>query len=485
MDHALIDVLVVGAGGTGLTLACDLARRGVSALVVEQQDALFPGSRGKGLQPRTQEVFDDLGVIAAVRAAGGPYPKMLAWQGEKRVREWELIEPAPAEPGVPYPNPVMIPQWRTQQILHARLLELGGSVAFGTRLAGFTQDADAVTAELAAADGATRTVRARYLVAADGGRSTVRRALGIAMEGETVDPRPSLVADVRIEGLGRDNWHSWPEAPGGLLLLCPLAGTETFQLFAQYETGEPDTSFDAIRELVGERTALGAEAVREVLWASDFRPRAALAERYREGRVFLAGDAAHVHSPAGGQGLNTSVQDAYNLGWKLGRVLRHGAPDALLDSYQDERRPVAAGVLGLSTKLHQGTFVGGSGPVQRGKQTSQLGVGYPDSTLSVERRTDLPAEALRAGQRVPDLGYAGSARLFDLLRGPHATLLAVGIPAPELDDPELLVRELDELAGFGPGLFLIRPDGYLGLATRDAADLASYLGLVTGVRQRV
>lgn len=378
----------------------------------------------------------------------------------------------------------MIPQWRTQQILHARLLELGGSVAFGTRLAGFTQDADAVTAELAAADGATRTVRARYLVAADGGRSTVRRALGIAMEGETVDPGPRWSPTCGSRASAGTTGTAGPRRPAG----CCCS--------ARWRAPRPSNSSPSTRRGAGHlvrrhpRAGRRADRARRrggARGALGLRlpPRAALAERYREGRVFLAGDAAHVHSPAGGQGLNTSVQDAYNLGWKLGRVLRHGAPDALLDSYQDERRPVAADVLGLSTKLHQGTFVGGSGPVQRGKQTSQLGVGYPDSTLSVERRTDLPAEALRAGQRVPDLGYAGSARLFDLLRGPHATLLAVGIPAPELDDPELLVRELDELAGFGPGLFLIRPDGYLGLATRDAADLASYLGLVTGVRQRV
>ncbi|WP_329584193.1 FAD-dependent monooxygenase [Kitasatospora sp. NBC_01250] len=476
---ALADVLVVGAGATGLALACDLARRDVRALVIEQQDGLFPGSRGKGVQPRTQEVFDDLGVIDAIRAAGGRYPKMLTWRGDQPVREWDLIAQDATEPGTPYPAPLMIPQWRTQEILHERLLQLGGSVAFGTRLAEFTQDAEAVTAVLESADGDRRTVRARYLVGADGGRSTVRRALGIAMDGETVDPRPALVADVRIDGLGRGNWHAWPEAPEGALLLCPLAGTDLFQLFAQYATGEPVLSLDEVRRLIGERTPLDPEAVREVRWASDFRPRAALADRYRAGRVLLAGDAAHVHSPAGGQGLNTGVQDAYNLGWKLGQVLRHGAPDSLLDSYESERRPVAADVLGLSTRLHRAGRSGDPVSVQRGKQTSQLGVGYPDSPLTAERRTGLPEDALRAGGRVPDFELPDSTRLFDLLRGPHFTLLAVATPAPATH-PGILTREFAALDPLSPGLYLIRPDGYLGLATRDAADLADYLALVSG-----
>ncbi|WP_329485215.1 FAD-dependent monooxygenase [Kitasatospora sp. NBC_01246] len=474
------EVLIVGAGPTGLTLACDLARRGVSALLVDRATGLFPGSRGKGLQPRTLEVLDDLGVIDAVLAAGGRYPRMQSWADGERGARWDLIERRePGDPSVPYPEVWMLPQWRTQEILHTRLRELGGEAVFGTALTDLTQDDDGVTARLTGPDGAPRTVTADYLVAADGGRSTVRRAVGIPMAGETVDPRPALVADVRISGLDHDDWHIWPTAPGGVLLLCPLPGTPGFQLFALFDDGDPDTapdtSVDAIRRLVADRTHLPEAAVTEVRWASGFRPRAALAYRFRQGRVFLAGDAAHIHSPAGGQGLNTSVQDAYNLGWKLGQVLGHGAAPALLDSYEAERLPVASDVLEISTSLHRarsGADSDGDGQqVRRGERTEQLGLAYRGGPLSIERRSGLPEDAVRAGDRAPDAELPNGDRLFDVLRGPHFTLVAAGCEPPAVP-AGVRSRRVD---GYGRGLFLIRPDGYVGLATEDAADLAGYL----------
>ncbi|MGW6916563.1 FAD-dependent monooxygenase [Kitasatospora sp. NPDC054939] len=495
MQHAprhRTDVLIVGAGPTGLTLACDLARRGVNALLVEAAPTLFPGSRGKGLQPRTLEVLDDLGLVDAVLAAGAPYPRMVGWEGGERQGEWDLFERAEPDPTVPYPDVRMVPQWRTQELLHERLAELGGRVAFGTALDALTQRPDCVEAALTGPDGAAHTVVARYLVAADGGRSTVRRALGVPMAGEQVDPRPALVADVRVDGLDRGNWHVWPKAPGGMLLLCPLPGTADFQLFARFDDGDaPDTSAEGVRRTVAERTHLAADAVREVRWASDFRPRAALADRFRVGRVFLAGDAAHIHSPAGGQGLNTSVQDAYNLGWKLGQVLRHGADDALLDSYEAERLPIAADVLELSTALHRAGGVR-AGTLRRGPRTEQLGLGYEDGPLTVEARGGLAQEALRAGERAPDAPLDGAgggpARLFDLFRGPHVTVLAVGCALPDGPGGRLPagVRSHRVDGGvaeraYGRGLFVVRPDGYLGLATYEPADLLPYLARL-GVR---
>jgi hypothetical protein len=223
---------------------------------------------------------------------------------------------------------------------------------------------------------------------------------------------------------------------------------------------------------VAGRTHLAPEDVTELRWASDFRPRAALADRFRAGRVFLAGDAAHVHSPAGGQGLNTSVQDAYNLGWKLGAVLREGAPESLLDTYEEERLPNAADMLGISTGVHRGE-------VRRGRATQQLGLGHRDRTLTVETRTGLPEDALRAGDRAPDRTLDG-VRLFDAFRGPHWTLLALDTKAPGSVGDLVHVVEGPAAETYGTGLFLVRPDGYVGWAgdTEDGlAEYADRLGL--------
>ncbi|MFS8200878.1 FAD-dependent oxidoreductase [Streptomyces sp. CWNU-52B] len=486
------DVLIVGAGPTGLALAVDLARRGTRALVVERSDGLFPGSRGKGIQPRTQEVFDDLGVLDALLAGGGTYPVGMIWKDGQRQGEHRMFDEVAATEAEPYAGfALMVPQWRTQEILYARLKELGGDVAFGRELVGLDQDADGVTASFASG----APVRARHVVAADGGRSAVRRSLGIGMTGETVDPAPALVADIRVTGLDRDNWHFFPPVEdaaegtgeqggrgsrglrGGFLGICPLPHTEDFQLAAGFAdpSAEPDLSLEGIRKLVATRTHLAPDDVTEVRWASEFRPRAAMADRFRQGRVFLAGDAAHVHSPAGGQGLNTSVQDAYNLGWKLTAVLRGEAPAALLDSYEEERLPVAAQMLGLSTGIHRGEL-------RRGAATQQLGLGYRGSSLAVETRDGLPEEALHAGDRAPD-GTRGGVRLFDTFRGPHWTLLTVGTDAQVPDLPGIRTVRYPAYEAYGTGVFLVRPDGYVGWAGTTAEGLSEYAtrtGAVTG-----
>ncbi|ORT57128.1 hypothetical protein BKD26_26375 [Streptomyces sp. CB03238] len=237
---------------------------------------------------------------------------------------------------------------------------------------------------------------------------------------------------------------------------------------AQFTRGVPDVSDAGVRQLVAARSHLRAGDVTEVRWASDFRPRAALADRYRSGRVFLAGDAAHVHSPAGGQGLNTSVQDAYNLGCKLGQVLKYGADPALLDTYVRERRPVAADMLGLSTRIHRGQE-------RRSEATRQLRLGYRDSPLASGA-----ADTLVAGDRAPDGRLSGGGRVFDLLRGPHFTLLAVGTDAelPPVCAGFVRVHRIEALDTYGKGLFLVRPDGHVGWAGGNASGLDGYLARI-------
>ena len=443
------EILIIGAGPTGLTLAVDLARRGVAHRIVDR-DTDFAGSRGKGIQPRTLEVFADLGVLDAAFEHGGPYPPMRGYQDGQVAWERVMAPTVEARPDVPYPNPLMLPQWRTTSILRDRLVELGGRVESGVEFQGFTQDDDGVTAVL---DG--QPVRARYLVGADGGRSIVRKASGVDFVGETLEQHRLRIADVRVEGLDRDHWHIWTTEEGPVLALCPMAGTDTFQLTTpRYDTVD----------LAGLVREVSGFVVTDVGWSSQWRANVRMVDRYRIGRVFLAGDAAHVHTPAGGQGLNTGVQDAYNLGWKLAL-----GSEELLDSYEAERLPIAAEVLGISQRLfnrgvaRQADAMDRSDPVLR-----QLGLHYRDSKLSVDTRA-VPG-SLRAGDRAPD-GLAGSVRIHEALRGPQFTVLTFGVSYPGgvavTDAPAYDVSD---------AYVVVRPDGYIGLIASSAEDVREYLG---------
>ena len=491
-----VDVLVVGAGPTGLTLACDLARRGVTARVVDKAREPFGGSRGKGLQPRTLEVFDDLGVIDAVLAAGSEYPRLRVHAGWLAF-PWDMQHRAKRTSNLPYPNTWLLPQARTEAILRARLAELGGGVELGTELSSFEQDPGGVTARLACG-GAVEQVRARYLVGADGGHSVVRKALGVHFVGQPLEGARAVVGDVRVDDLDRRFWHVWPWARSGPVALCPLPHGDRFQLFAPLPgAADLELTESSVRELVLAAIGRSAPRLRDPSWLSLYRPSVRLVDRYREGRVFLAGDAAHVHPATGGQGLNVGVQDAYNLGWKLAAALQ-GAPAALLGTYEEERRPVAAGVLGLSTALHHRKWQ------RRGDATKQLRTTYRGSSLAAEASGS--ATRVRAGDRASDAicsdGQGGAVRLFDVLRGPRVTLLAFGesarraaaeecagrgvrvihVVASRRDTRgEALVdgdRGLQRTYDVGEGsLVLIRPDGYVGVITRapSAAVVGRYL----------
>ena len=259
--------------------------------------------------------------------------------------------------------------------------------------------------ELLHRDGFVRRFEGRgYLVGSDGGRSFVRQALDVSFPGKTLGAR-AVVADVMLTGLERDAWHRFNgRSTAGQLSLCPLAGTELFQLQTPIPLeGDVDLSAQGLTAMVAERTRRDDIRISSVSWASAYNINARLADRYRVGRVFLAGDAAHIHPPTGGQGLNTSVQDAYNLGWKLAAVLA-GAPDALLDTYEEERRPIAAEMLGLATKLLDAAK---RGDLRRGREVQQLDLGYPESSLTLEK----PARSagIRAGDRAPDAPVGGAA----------------------------------------------------------------------------
>jgi 2-polyprenyl-6-methoxyphenol hydroxylase-like FAD-dependent oxidoreductase len=495
MSHAYsTDVLICGAGAAGLTLAIDLARRGVAFRLIDKIDAPFQGARGKAIQPRSQEVFDDLGIVDRVVAAGGPYPPQRGYRDDGSYQESPIMLHRDPTPNEPYAIAIMVPQFVTEAAMRERLAEFGQAPQYGVELNEFVQDGDGVSARISG-PGGVASLRARYLVGADGGGSLVRRALDIGFPGQSLDIR-AIVADVAVEGLDRDAWHRFNDGTPNQISLCPLRGTDLFQLQAIVPLeGDIDLSTEGLAAMVRRRTGRNDILIRAVPWVSAYNMHARLADRFRVGRVFLAGDAAHIHPPTGGQGLNTSVQDAYNLGWKLAAVLS-GAPDTLLGSYEHERRPIAAAMLRLSTKLLD--ELKKPGGMRRGRETQQLDLGYAGSPLALE--SPPRTSGVRAGHRAPDAPVRGAAgvptRLFKLFQGPHWTLLGYEVdrrttlgPRTGLHIHTLGPRGdiLDEGGhirdGYGlePGTWvLVRPDGYIGaiVSSDERQALERYLAAV-------
>ena len=500
------EALIVGAGPTGLVLACELARRGVPHRLIERQDHPAQGSRGKGVQPRSLEVLNELS-IAEKLIAGGRFDMPMLVHGE----DGPTLLPLPPAPrdGAPYASPLLTPQWRVEALLRARLIELGGRVDWGCELIGIEQEDNRVIARVRDGGGDQR-IEATWLVGCDGGQSAVRKAAGVPFVGETFERIRMWVGDLTLAGLDRDHWHLW-RGPDGFLALCPLPGTDQFQFQAQIAADEArEPSIEAFGELIRLRTGRGDIRLLDAGWMSTWRANVRMVERFRTGRVLLAGDAAHVHSPAGAQGMNTGIQDAYNLGWKLAAV-RAGADESLIDTYGEERLPIARGVLDLSSELTRTAFAPDRG---RDARTSQLDLNYRSSSLSVGAGAASPL--ISAGDRAPDAaglrGPDGSTRrLFDLLHGRHATVLVFGndLPPPlaaALDGFGEGARflciataatgamggwvdangEADRLYAPGPdALFVIRPDGYIGLtgSTADHAELTRYLRRIAGTRR--
>jgi 2-polyprenyl-6-methoxyphenol hydroxylase-like FAD-dependent oxidoreductase len=338
------DVLIVGAGPTGLTLAVELRRRGVDCRLIERADGSVETSRAISIQPRTLQLLGDLDVLEDVMDEGTRVGGLTGYRDGEALFSLDAdVVDVPSQ----YPYLWHLPQNRTERLLRARLRELGGRVEFQRELVGFGQGRDRVTATVRHrdADRAER-VRARWLVGADGGSSRVRKTLGVPFEGDTQEEQ-FLVADATVDWDRPDDDAALWFHPDGLFVVFPMPDGR-WRLFA--DVGEyapsrrPDASAETFERLLRERTHEGG-AIRTTDWTSEFTVNQRLAAAYRRGRAFLAGDAAHVHVPLGGVGMNTGIQDAYNLGWKLAAVVAGRAPDRLVDTYEPERRPVAAAVV--------------------------------------------------------------------------------------------------------------------------------------------
>ncbi|MGW1221201.1 FAD-dependent monooxygenase [Streptomyces californicus] len=468
------DVLVVGAGPTGLVLACDLARRGIAVRIVDRSPAPPRTSRAKGPNPRSLEILDDLGVAEAVLAAGSAPLPMLKYRDRAPVARADPWAGSVPSPDAAYDRAWLVAQWRLEEILRARLAGYGVRVELGREVVGLTQPPDTpAEAGAKAEDGpeadaeASRVVvtfaedrrgeeaalRARYVVGCDGAHSSVRKLLGIGFEGTTQEDQVMVCGDVELteDALDRGLWHQWFDEDGAVML-CPIPGTRTgwwFQAGPERDgRGRPlAPTADGFRRLLAHHTGLPGQALTRAELLSTYRVNVRLADRFRAGRVFLAGDAAHVHAIAGGLGMNTGIQDAFNLGWKLGEVLAGRADPGLLDTYEEERLPVAARTLDLTSERLRATLEairrpGGGLDSAITADTTGLGVGYRWSSLAADR-THLDAgthptgapltadEGPQAGDRAPDAPCTEAAtgagtRLHRVFAGPRTTVLGFG-----------------------------------------------------------
>ncbi|MGN7413107.1 FAD-dependent monooxygenase [Paenibacillus sp. SAF-068] len=514
--RSFVDVLIVGAGPTGLTLACDLARRNVDHRIIERSSVYNVASRAKGIQPRSLEVVDDLDAVQYITDTGAvDLPVRYYTADGKSVEKPTITVAASAELETPYRDPVWIAQFDVEKALRDRYTELGGQVELGMEAVGLVQDVDGVTVTVNSPQGEEH-IRARYVVGSDGGKSNIRKFIHLPLVGKTHDHERWYLGDVRLEGLDRGHIHIWTSSEG-MVGVTPLPKSDIWQLQATIpeDIEEPEQpSLEAYQAMFDRRAGAGRVQFTDASWLSIYRVNIRMVERYRNDRVFLAGDAAHVHSPAGGQGMNTGMQDAYNLGWKLAAVLR-GADTALLDTYDEERRPVAQAVLDDSTKkmgVVIGTATEGGGLSQTlstisDDLTSGLLISYRSSSLIRPSALTHNTCCLCPGDRAPNAtglqgtGFAGS--IFDLLRGPHWTLLVFADRThPSLENfttNELHVHYIlpsnvvgaegvTDTAGnayriydvTSEELILIRPDGYISLRTSmdEPAAISNYLNSI-------
>jgi 2-polyprenyl-6-methoxyphenol hydroxylase-like FAD-dependent oxidoreductase len=340
------DVLIVGAGPTGLTLACELLRRGVSCRIIDKAPTPATTSRALGIQPRTLELFDTMGLIDPVLSTGGPVFDANFYEGDRLLLA--LSTAGMQKLDTPYPQIWITPQVNVERVLTTRLHQLGGAVERACELVDFRDTGSHVSVIVNHHDGdgsRTEEIRADWLVGCDGAHSRVRKVLGVKFEGSTYEEK-FLLADVELDWQrARDRSHTWFPAEG-MFSIIPLPNSQLWRVFAVVD-GEtvPPVSLELFQQLFRERTGDTQTTLSNPTWLSNFTINRRMVDRYRVGRVFLVGDAAHIHSPFGGQGMNTGIQDAYNLAWKLALVIKGHSPEYLLDTYEEERLPIAQGVL--------------------------------------------------------------------------------------------------------------------------------------------
>ena len=496
-------VLVVGAGPTGLMLANQLARFGVRVTIIDRHAGPARETRALGVHSRTLEIYLQLGLARRAIELGRPAAGVNLWMSAQRPAVRVPLGDIGRELS-PFPFVLILGQDDNERLLGELLGQHRITVQWNTELVGLEQRAEHVSARLQRSDGTLSTLAVAWVAGCDGAHSAVREANAIPFEGAPYE-QVFFVADTRLTGpliAGELNVFLRDE---GFHLFFPMRGDDHWRVVGILPSrlrGRDGLDFEQVFPAVREQTGLDLRLF-ACSWFSSYRIHHRRAARFRERRCFLLGDAAHIHSPVGAQGMNTGLQDAYNLGWKLALVCSGRAGEALLDTYHAERWPVAGRLLETTDRAF--SLVISDGTAARLLRTrvvakvlalamrferirelafrtvSQIGIAYRDSRLSAVS-ADLPAAAPRAGDRFPWLRvrFAGERRAvdpFERFDGRHFELLLIGQPTPSIEPGDLLrlhripgdAANARELARAGipvPSFWLLRPDGYVGVAGR-------------------
>jgi 2-polyprenyl-6-methoxyphenol hydroxylase-like FAD-dependent oxidoreductase len=509
------DVLIIGAGPTGLALACQLVRYGIDFTIIDKKDGTTEFSKAIGVQARSLEIYEQIGLADKLISLGLITEKVRMFAAGKMRGEAEFK--ALGEGLSPYPYVLIVDQGLHEKLLYDHIKTAGKDVEWQTELVDFLQDEMGVHAQLRTTDGKEKTIDAKYLVACDGAKSLVRHKLGLQFAGSTFE-RMFYVADVKLD------WEYGHDAlqiflmKDQLLAFFPMVGEERYRIVGtfpeEFSKDEGDVLYEEIEAQIKKDAALQLD-VTDVNWFSTYKVHTRHIDKFSVGRCFLAGDSAHIHSPAGAQGMNTGIQDGYNLAWKLAWVLRGDASIELLNTYNEERLPNAEQLTKTTDRFfglvadpepvlaftrlyifpYIAQFLFSLDVVKRFlfPRISQIQINYEDYTLSKQ----VGSFKVNAGDRMPWLIIDGRS-IYDDLREPLFQLVIFHdgkAEIPPLTDDLMdvwkgkidshsyaLFPHVSEVFGTDRSfLMILRPDNYIGLISDDLSPgvVKTYLDLVS------
>ncbi len=491
------DVLIIGAGPTGLALACQLIRWNVEFVIIDKKETTTPYSKAIGVQARTLEIYEQIGLADKLVALGAIAEKARMIVGGK-VRG-EAVFSEIGKGMSPYPFVLIVEQGKHETLLYDFIRSHDGDVLWQTELERFSQDANGVRGSVTTENGGRETIEAKYLIACDGAKSPVRHELGLKFEGSTFE-RMFYVADVQIDWeLGHDAGNAFL-MKDTLLAFFPMAGDRQWRIVGtfpeEFAKDEGDILYQEIEERIKTDTNRDLD-ITHVNWFSTYKVHTRHVDKFSVGRCFLAGDSAHIHSPAGAQGMNTGIQDGYNLAWKLAMVVQGSAAPGLLDTYNEERLPNARDLTRTTDRFFD--LAASPSPMLSFARmyifpyianiafrlkavkkfvfprVSQIAINYRGRSLSETHGKF----KVRAGDRMPYFVINGQS-VYDRMREAKFHLIAFGgdgfgAVEPSLEtlvDVRNLPLSADAIYIFGsdkPFIILVRPDNYIGLISADVS----------------